>query len=244
MVKERESLPDETELTSQPFYYEIRVSGTLSKEQWTSWFDNLAVINEQGETVLRGVLTDRAALYGLLGRFRDLAVPLVSVNVLDAQAQRRLQEQSKRYDFVVNLLLVLVYLLLLAGLVTVTVLIAPVIHVALALAMLFAALGGLAYSFALWSGKKAWRYVSYLIWPVAVVTLSLYLATSSLLPAPLGIAAMFLLMAGGLIYLVYFFRGRSDEIKRMLGGWSVLGSVSDSDEAGTEGKAADPNETD
>jgi hypothetical protein len=65
---------------SRPALYEIRVQGRLSGERWSQWFDNLAVATgDNGETVLYGEIADQAALYGLLARLRDLALPLVSV---------------------------------------------------------------------------------------------------------------------------------------------------------------------
>src|SRR5262245_29803402 len=65
---------------SRPALYEIRVQGRLSGERWSQWFDNLAVATgDDGETVLYGEIADQAALYGLLARLRDLALPLVSV---------------------------------------------------------------------------------------------------------------------------------------------------------------------
>jgi len=60
--------------------YEIRVQGHI-EASWSSWFDGLSLRHEaNGETVLRGMIVDQAALHGVLGRIRDLALPLVSVN--------------------------------------------------------------------------------------------------------------------------------------------------------------------
>jgi hypothetical protein len=59
------------------------VQGRLSGERWSQWFDGLAVTTgDNGETVLYGEIADQAALYGLLARLRDLALPLLSVNRL------------------------------------------------------------------------------------------------------------------------------------------------------------------
>ena len=67
-----------------PVNYEIRIEGHLSG-QWTDWFDGLTVsLEETGVTCLTGPVTDQAALYGLLKKVRDLGMPLVSVNRLDA----------------------------------------------------------------------------------------------------------------------------------------------------------------
>jgi hypothetical protein len=69
------------ERISWPALYEIRVQGRLSGERWSQWFGDLAVATgDNGETVLYGQIADQAALYGLLARLRDLALPLLSVN--------------------------------------------------------------------------------------------------------------------------------------------------------------------
>ena len=58
---------------------QIRVKGHLNTE-WSSWFDDLAVIHEaHGETVLAGTLTDDAALYGVLMKIRDIGLPLLAL---------------------------------------------------------------------------------------------------------------------------------------------------------------------
>ena len=205
-----------------PFLYEIRVKGRLSAEQWTSWFDDLAVSTSQGESILRGRAPDHAALYGLLARLRDLAIPLVAVKILDAEAQRKLAGLGRRYDLMIGLLLVTVYLALLGGLTTITVFVAPIINTALALALLFAALGGLAHAFWLWSGQAAWRWVAYVSWPAAAIALLVFIPISCVLPAALGIAIVLFLAAGGLIYLIFFLRRRLEDLRAGLagGGWA------------------------
>jgi hypothetical protein len=45
------------------------------------WFEGLTImLEEDGETLLTGPVTDQAALYGLLKKVRDLGMPLLSVN--------------------------------------------------------------------------------------------------------------------------------------------------------------------
>ena len=64
---------------SQATGYQIRVKGHLGS-QWTDWFGGLTVtLEDNGETVLSGVVVDQAALHGLLKKVRDLGMPLVSV---------------------------------------------------------------------------------------------------------------------------------------------------------------------
>ncbi len=63
-------------------HYEIRVRGQLPS-RWAAWFDGLNVTAEaDGTTAIRGPVTDQAALHGLLGRVRDIGLPLVSLTEL------------------------------------------------------------------------------------------------------------------------------------------------------------------
>jgi hypothetical protein len=218
-----------------PFLYEIRVKGRLSVEQWTSWFDNLAIANNGAESTLRGSVPDHAALYGLLARLQDLAVPLVAVRVLDAEAQQMLARQSRQHDMILNLLLAGIYLFLLGGLVTITVLVAPVINTALALALLMAALGALAHAFGLWSGQRAWRWIGYITWPAALVAFLIFIPVSGLLPPALGIGLILFLAAGGLLYLLLYLRRRAEETRITLDGRNKPANAADggADAAGT-----------
>lgn len=59
--------------------YEIRLRGHLGPE-WAEWFEGFAIaLEENGDTLLVGLVADQAALHGLLKRVRDLGMPLVSV---------------------------------------------------------------------------------------------------------------------------------------------------------------------
>ena len=70
----------------RPSIYQIRVKGHLGP-QWTDWFDGLVItLEDNGETLLSGVVVDQAALHGLLRRIRDLGMPLVSVSRKEQQA--------------------------------------------------------------------------------------------------------------------------------------------------------------
>ncbi len=69
--------------------YEIRVKGRLSGDLWAAWFDGMEVTpGADDETVLLGAVIDQAALYGLLARLRDLALPLLSVRVIESDPGR------------------------------------------------------------------------------------------------------------------------------------------------------------
>ena len=66
--------------------YEIRVKGHLGP-RWSAWFDGMTVTTEDnGTTVITGPVVDQAALHGLLERLRDVAIPLVSLRQLSADA--------------------------------------------------------------------------------------------------------------------------------------------------------------
>ena len=59
--------------------YEIRIEGHLG-DRWSDWFDGLTICNESnGETLLTGLLTDQAALYGVLSKIHNLNLVLISV---------------------------------------------------------------------------------------------------------------------------------------------------------------------
>jgi hypothetical protein len=62
-----------------PFVYEIRVEGHLS-DHWSTWFDGLTIqIVQNSDTKLTGLLSDQAALYGVLAKIHNLNLVLVSV---------------------------------------------------------------------------------------------------------------------------------------------------------------------
>jgi hypothetical protein len=71
-----------------PAVYRISVAGRLD-QQWSSWFEDLALTHDGRTTTLTGVVADQAALHGLLERVRDVGVPLLSVARVDAAADDR-----------------------------------------------------------------------------------------------------------------------------------------------------------
>jgi len=79
-MSETQNLPeyhDETGL------YEIRIKGHL-ESRWVDRFDGLTItLEEDGNTLLSGLIADQAALHGLLKKVRDLGMPLVSVCPVD-----------------------------------------------------------------------------------------------------------------------------------------------------------------
>ncbi len=60
--------------------YAIRVKGQLDAE-WQAWFDDLTITADaDGNSTLRGVIVDQAALFGILKRINKLGLQLISVN--------------------------------------------------------------------------------------------------------------------------------------------------------------------
>jgi hypothetical protein len=60
---------------------EIRIDGRLDL-QWAEWFEGFTMKHTtNGETILTGEVADQAALYGLIGKLRDLGVRLLAINL-------------------------------------------------------------------------------------------------------------------------------------------------------------------
>lgn len=67
----------------RPVRYEIRLAGAFDAH-WTAWFGGMAVrLEDDGTTLISGVVPDQAALHGLLQRVRDLGTALISVARID-----------------------------------------------------------------------------------------------------------------------------------------------------------------
>jgi hypothetical protein len=68
---------------NKPTRYQIRIKGQLDS-QWSEWFEGMTIMPEDnGDTVLTGLVVDQAALHGLLKKVRDLGMPLVSVSPVE-----------------------------------------------------------------------------------------------------------------------------------------------------------------
>ena len=62
-----------------PMIYQIKIKGHLGSE-WTDWFGGMTITREDnGVTLLIGLVVDQAALYALLTKVRDLGMPLLEV---------------------------------------------------------------------------------------------------------------------------------------------------------------------
>jgi hypothetical protein len=73
-----------TNNTSGPYdesgFYEIRLKGHLD-DRWVDRFEGLTItVEENGNTLLTGLVVDQAALHGVIKKVRNLGIPLVSVN--------------------------------------------------------------------------------------------------------------------------------------------------------------------
>ena len=81
---------------NQPATYQIKIPGHLDK-RWSDWAEGMTItVESEGDdppiTTLTGIV-DQAALQSLLRRLYSLGLPLMSVNLVDAE------EQEKRNAF-------------------------------------------------------------------------------------------------------------------------------------------------
>lgn len=59
--------------------YELRIQGHLD-QHWSAWFDGFTITHQDdGTTILHGVVRDQAELHGVLAKVRDLGTALISV---------------------------------------------------------------------------------------------------------------------------------------------------------------------
>ena len=63
----------------KPALYHIRVKGNLD-QKWSDWFDGFSITpHGDDETLLTGQVVDQSALHGMLGKIRDLGLPILLV---------------------------------------------------------------------------------------------------------------------------------------------------------------------
>jgi hypothetical protein len=77
-------------------HYEIRVKGQL-EEHWSDWLGGLEISHdENGNSLLTGVIPDQAALHGILNQIRDLGLTLISVSpqIKDAEEKEKGNENN------------------------------------------------------------------------------------------------------------------------------------------------------
>jgi hypothetical protein len=65
--------------SDRPALYRIRVKGNLDRK-WSDWFDGFSITPYgDDETLLTGSVVDQPALHGMLGKIRDLGLPILLV---------------------------------------------------------------------------------------------------------------------------------------------------------------------
>jgi hypothetical protein len=203
---------------TQPFRFEIRVRGRLDEKAWAGWFGNLSVSAGRGETRLSGAVPDHAALYALLARLRDLTIPLLSVNVLDAETERTMQRETLRQTLWMNLALLAAYGLLTGGVTAMAVFLsqAQLLHTSLAIAALFAVLGGLAFALSLAGGWRYWRWLAFGFWPAALLVFLIFTSQTRMLPVEISIALILCLSAGVVLLLAQYFQRNARRLQERL----------------------------
>ena len=70
-----------------PDYYRIQIKEQLD-HHWAAWFEGMRFIQTESGTLLEGMLVDPAALYGLIGKLRDLGLTLIAVNTVATEQPR------------------------------------------------------------------------------------------------------------------------------------------------------------
>ncbi len=76
------------------FTTEIRIKGKLDPT-WSDWFGALQVQDSpSGDTVLRGNLPDRSAVYGVISRLSSLGITLISVSCQEERETGPLDEKG------------------------------------------------------------------------------------------------------------------------------------------------------
>jgi hypothetical protein len=66
--------------------YRLETEGELS-DQLGRLFEGMSLTHDHGNTVLVGLVRDQSELYGLLQRFADLGLTLVSVGAIDPESE-------------------------------------------------------------------------------------------------------------------------------------------------------------
>ena len=63
--------------------YEIRVRGHLAA-RWAARFEGMTLTaQDDGTTVMSGLIADQSALHGVIRTLGDLGVPLISVHLIE-----------------------------------------------------------------------------------------------------------------------------------------------------------------
>lgn len=57
------------------------VIGTTVGDAWADWFDDFEIRPQGATSRLIGTIVDQTALHGILGRLRDLGIPILDVHI-------------------------------------------------------------------------------------------------------------------------------------------------------------------
>jgi hypothetical protein len=73
----------------EPALYRIKVRGRLN-EKWSDYFEGMAITVEHHDsaaavTTLTGIVSDQSTLFGVLKQIRDLGLPLLLVEHIEAE---------------------------------------------------------------------------------------------------------------------------------------------------------------
>jgi hypothetical protein len=75
-------------------YYHIHIKERLDVHR-AAWFDDLIITHPaDGGTRLAGTLADQSALYGLIGKLRDLGLTLISLQAVAAEQSSPEEERA------------------------------------------------------------------------------------------------------------------------------------------------------
>ncbi len=75
--------------------YEIKIQGHLDAI-WSEWFYGMAITYDGDATTLCGPLPDQTVLHSVLGRIRDMNLPLLSVNQVVCAGQTGSDEGKEK----------------------------------------------------------------------------------------------------------------------------------------------------
>jgi hypothetical protein len=85
--------PAQSPAPDQATAYRIRIKGHLSSK-WADRFGGLNIaLEDNGNTLITSPPIDQAALHGLIKTARDLGLPLVSINPVEAGIHNKGKQQ-------------------------------------------------------------------------------------------------------------------------------------------------------
>lgn len=86
-----------TSTAAQGVFFEIHVRGHLD-DSWSDWLEGLEVkLVDNGEMILTGLITDQAALMGVINKLNGLNLTLLSVSEVNQKKLSQGRYQSGGY---------------------------------------------------------------------------------------------------------------------------------------------------